>query len=102
MASTYSNTLCGCFSNINICCYGMFCPCCLKADTWAKFNGINCNCYQIFHPNSGFWNRQFYRSAYGMEQNYLGDCIIFCLCCPCANCQDSREVRQRLSIQQET
>jgi hypothetical protein len=36
--------LCECFSDINICLYGCFCPFCLTSENWEKVNGYDCNC----------------------------------------------------------
>ena len=98
MSDKYKNTLFGCFDDISLCLYGLFCPLCLNSNTWAKIRKENCNFYHLYFSNSCFWNRQFFKSSLGMEINYLGDCIIFGLCTPCAICQDAREIKNRLIL----
>jgi Cys-rich protein (TIGR01571 family) len=95
MALTYSHALCGCCSDVSVCLYGAFCLPCLTASTWARLRSEECTPCHCPCPTHPSWVRQFVKRKYGMEANYLGDCVIYTCCFPCANCQDAREVRVR-------
>ncbi|KAK8881789.1 hypothetical protein M9Y10_044425 [Tritrichomonas musculus] len=95
MSSSYQHRLFGCFSDLSVCTYGLFLPFCLTADTWARIRHERCTICHCLCLNHPFWIRQFIKNRYGMETNYVGDCIIYTFCYPCANCQDAREVRTR-------
>lgn len=98
MSRKYETTLFECFQDTATCAYGTFLPPCLAADTWAQLRNEKVSCCHLICINHPFWNRQMIRSKYGMEVNFVGDCIIYTFCCCCANCQDAREVRRRESM----
>jgi len=97
----WSTDLCGCFADGSSCCIGLFCPCCLYGENQQQLDGessqthcciyfmvslIGCCC--IPHMS----RRRLLRQKFGLIEE-CDDCIVTALCAPCANCQESRELR---------
>eukprot|EP01106_Pelomyxa_sp_JSP_P002374 TRINITY_DN13610_c0_g1_i1.p1 TRINITY_DN13610_c0_g1~~TRINITY_DN13610_c0_g1_i1.p1 ORF type:complete len:106 (+),score=18.08 TRINITY_DN13610_c0_g1_i1:22-318(+) len=87
----------GCFDDIMICLQGFFVPCFLSAHTKAKLDERECHlcdccCYNF---NVEWFNRQQIRSKYGMDFNFIMDCVFVTFCTNCVACQQSREVNER-------
>lgn len=95
METGFSTPLFSCFSDMKICCFGMWCPICLNALNWANIQNEKCSFWHCFYRTSSFWVRQHIKSRYAIEENYVGDCIITIFCYQCALCQDARELKNR-------
>ena len=90
---SFQTSLFGCLGDLGICLYGIFCFECLAAQNWANVREEQCSCYHLCCFASPFWTRQDLRKKKGMSTAYLGDCLTYLLCYPCAVCQDARELK---------
>ena len=90
----FKSSLFGCMNDCPICIYGIFCFECLAAQNWASIREENCTCFHLVCLASPFWTRQDLRKKKGMSTSYMGDCLIYLCCLPCAICQDAREIKQ--------
>lgn len=89
----YQTKLTACCIDQSTCLYGLFCPTCLAAQNWADLNEESCSIYHIMCSFNPFWTRQYLKQQVGMEYNFAADCCVFLCCCPCAICQDAREIK---------
>lgn len=100
--SKFQEDLCGCCSDGLSCVIACCVPCgyiCLQASavsTSANFNPVLaffltlcCQCI------GGAISRGKIRQAYGIQGGFVGDCMMWCYCGPCAGCQEYREVKKR-------
>lgn len=92
--SDFSTGLCDCFSDCGICMFTICCPCSQMSRNWADSRDQLCSaCHCIALPNP-MWTRDNIRIRLGQTQGHL--CADYCLyywCCPCAICQDARELK---------
>ena len=110
--SQFSEDLFECTSNMGVCLFGCCVPlgfvcqqiaavskstgegylgsCCL----WALLIFCACPCI------AGAVNRGKIRLVYRIEGGFLNDCLTWTFCCPCAGCQEYREVNRRTVPQQ--
>mmetsp|Transcript_29634 Transcript_29634/g.52895 ORF Transcript_29634/g.52895 Transcript_29634/m.52895 type:complete len:106 (-) Transcript_29634:695-1012(-) len=56
---------------------------------------VPCLCIMCLGCIGAAINRSSIRNHYIMEGSIIGDCLVHCLCGPCAICQEVREVRTR-------
>lgn len=80
------------------CCWETGCP---SANSWALSRHENCGmCHWCAQPHP-LWTRANIRkmnTGRHDEADYCSDWFVYCLCAPCAICQDARELKL---IQQE-
>jgi Cys-rich protein (TIGR01571 family) len=88
--------LCGCCSDCDACCYGLFCPPCAVATAINRFDGsswlLNCLC------QSTCMARNIIREGYRIDGGCCADMCLSFLFYPCVVCQLLRETSVRGSI----
>jgi Cys-rich protein (TIGR01571 family) len=100
----FQEDLCGCCSDglsfIIGCCVplGWICLQASAVSTSANFNPIvafllTCCCQCI----GGAIMRGKIREVYSIQGGFVGDCLLWLCCGPCAGCQEYREVKKRKS-----
>ncbi|CAF0809716.1 unnamed protein product [Adineta ricciae] len=101
----WKESVCDCFHDGQICCYGCWCCCCLYGENVAKLeNNSRCfthccvytllsmfGCCCLIHSAK----RARLRQRYGLVEDACGDCFITCCCPACAICQEAREMKMR-------
>jgi len=106
MAQPWSSGLFGCFDDIGICCYGLFCTPCLYGENVNKLNGVGCYmpccqyyclaglsmCCCVASPN-----RTMIRNKYGLAEEPCNDCCVHVFFSPCAVCQEARELKKQVA-----
>ena len=98
----FQEDLFGCFSDIGSCLWGCLVPCgvvCLQAKAVDKITGngmvVPCLLLLCLSCIGGAINRGTIRTKLGYKADFLCDCLIWCLCGPCAGCQEYREAKTR-------
>ncbi|XP_058494666.1 cornifelin homolog B-like [Solea solea] len=99
-----------CCEDINSCCYGFWCCCCLACDLSDKFGENRClpvcdicspailcsSCgIPLCVPPAGLALRVAIRHRYGLEGSLCKDIATACVCVWCNWCQMDRELKQR-------
>ena len=110
----WSTSLFGCCSDCAVCCTGYCLPCVLYAENGKLLHEFqdsaenhnyaldvvlyltvccvtNCQCIL------GMMRRGEIRRKYGLEESPCNDCLVHCCCHPCAQCQESREMKLHLT-----
>eukprot|EP01024_Parvocaulis_polyphysoides_P036093 TRINITY_DN32123_c0_g2_i1.p2 TRINITY_DN32123_c0_g2~~TRINITY_DN32123_c0_g2_i1.p2 ORF type:complete len:126 (-),score=1.86 TRINITY_DN32123_c0_g2_i1:538-915(-) len=102
--SHFSSGLCGCCSDMPICCIGMEVGPCLVGDNYHRISGQDgcstCCLYTLLSYCGlcaivGCNVRKQVREKYGIQKEPCGDCCVHCFCAPCAICQEAREIKHR-------
>lgn len=113
----YETGLCDCWSHGSVCLLSTFCSPCIFNRTGAvfarptnetidtaksEFFGAPCLTYYLIAACFGCvvsvyqgGQRGKYRARYGIDGNGCNDCLISCICQPCALAQDDLEVELR-------
>ena len=97
-------SLFGCFSDMNTCCYGFWCLPCLFGDNAEKIDGSNCigmclaywcllGCDLCWIPH--LMKRKKLREKFNFKQETAKDCLVTAFCAGCAVCQEARELESR-------
>ncbi|KAK8537338.1 hypothetical protein V6N12_043504 [Hibiscus sabdariffa] len=105
----WSTGVCGCCSDVSICCLTTFCPCI----TFGRSAGIiskgrvscweNCVLYVLVHHLLGLFPsvlcgcvyRRKMREEFGLKQGPCHDFFVHCFCHYCALCQEYRELENQ-------
>lgn len=90
---SYSGGPFACFSDINICLYGIFCTPCQNGRNHAKIRQEECTICHCINPIAEYWIRKELEKKNGEDGNDVTDCLIGCICMPCAVCQDARNLQ---------
>ncbi|KAK9813512.1 hypothetical protein WJX73_003334 [Symbiochloris irregularis] len=99
----WSSSLYGCFSDISLCCLGLWCPCILfgrivqREINDPEGEGKFCRAYCISNIAGadavvGGRNRTRLRSRYQLKEAPCSDYCVHWVCGPCALCQESKEL----------
>lgn len=97
-------SLCSCFDDWNICCYGCWCTARLYAKNAQQINGTNYDEAYFTYLNFGHdacpWipvtaTRKALREKYGLPEEPCDDCTVIFWCAPCSVCQAARELKIR-------
>ena len=104
----WKHSLCGCFSDCGICCWGYWCPCWLYGDTAKKLDqargdpdaGCCLDCWIMFllqfcclQGFAGCIRRRDLRETYALQGEDCPACCAYTCCGGCAICQDANEFR---------
>jgi Cys-rich protein (TIGR01571 family) len=88
----FGSGLYDCFYDLGVCLQTSFCPPLQQYINFAESRGELCTFVLCLTVTSPVWTRANIRRARGMPLNFVNDCITYCMCCPCATCQDAREI----------
>ncbi|XP_020327084.1 plac8 onzin related protein 6 [Oncorhynchus kisutch] len=95
----WSSSICDCCDDMNICCFGFWCPCCLRCQTSTDFG--ECFCLPLLDistswlPAASLALRSTMRERYRIQGSICDDCLLVTCCTPCAWCQMARELKLR-------
>ncbi|CAF3560568.1 unnamed protein product [Rotaria socialis] len=103
-ANDWNESLCGCFSDLKICCCGWCCLPCLFGDNAEKIDGSSCvgmclaywllaHCDLCWVPH--LMKRKKLREKFHFKEDTAVDCLVTAFCAPCAVCQEARELKLR-------
>lgn len=116
--SDWSSSIFGCFSDMPICCKGLWCPCDLYGHNLENTGNDSSKAGCLTHCLLGSWygcplhfilgplaywftcdpclgarHRRLLRFKYGLKEKPCGDCCTHCWCHPCALCQEARQLK---------
>ena len=78
------------------CLFGTISPCFLNASNLSAVRKEDCTIFHCLCCYSPFWVRQSLKKQLEIQRDYCDDCLAIAFCCPCAICQDSREIHWNL------
>ena len=94
-----------CLEDLDVCCYGTFCLCCLLGDngvlvqrTWNE----DCCCSAMCPCCVTMAHREYIQTYHNLEDDCGDACMVSYFCFPCAACQHGRELNHRQSEGHET
>merc|ERR1712196_175093 len=101
----------GCIEDPAVCCLGWLCPCVVYGQTSEVMSGDGClmpavlfNCCPLC--TVCLWaparRKQLRTDLGGLPEEPFGDCLFWCLCTSCANCQEARELKKQLALRPKT
>jgi hypothetical protein len=96
MTNGYTSGLFDCLTDIGGCLTLTFCGWTLipSACIWADARAEDCRPCHCICGVPPIWHRRVIRDSNGIHTSqYCGDCCLYLFCCPCATCQDCREVK---------
>lgn len=96
MIQGYHSGLMECFIDGSTCIYGTLCPCYLNASNASALKQEDCSIVHCIFCYSPFWVRQRLKRQIEIQPEYCDDCLAITCCCPCAVCQDSREIHWKI------
>ncbi|CAF3914821.1 unnamed protein product [Rotaria sordida] len=85
----WSTTLCSCCTNMKLCCFAFFCPCCFEYKLYKQAGENICGC---MCPGSRFALRTKIRTAFRIEGDLCNDCCVSTFCPCCSAIQMAREL----------
>ncbi|KAL0970244.1 hypothetical protein UPYG_G00239290 [Umbra pygmaea] len=92
--------ICDCCEDIQICCFGFWCPCCLMCQISSDFG--ECFCLGLLDmcaswiPSASLALRSSMRERYRIQHGSIcSDCAVVTFCTQCAWCQMARELKHR-------
>jgi Cys-rich protein (TIGR01571 family) len=98
----WEENLFGCCAAGGFCCLVMVFPCCYPVFQGFIVNKATgescfapCCCSLMLCCVGGAMNRGKIRDRYLIQGSFCSDCLVHCLCTPCAICQEYSEVRNR-------
>uniref|UniRef100_A0A667Z9R1 Plac8 onzin related protein 6 n=2 Tax=Myripristis murdjan TaxID=586833 RepID=A0A667Z9R1_9TELE len=96
----WSSSLFSCCDDMGICCFGLWCPCCLACQVTSDFG--ECLCLPLLDgltggmiPAATMALRSTLRERYHIQGSMFDDCCIATYCYSCAWCQMARELKLR-------
>ncbi|XP_071189755.1 cornifelin homolog A-like [Salvelinus alpinus] len=95
----WSSSICDCCDDMKICCFGFWCPCCLRCQMSTDFG--ECFCLPLLDifvnciPAVSLALRSTMRERYRIQGTICNDCLLVAFCTPCAWCQMARELKLR-------
>ncbi|XP_062849390.1 plac8 onzin related protein 6 [Trichomycterus rosablanca] len=96
----WSSGLCDCCEDMSICCFGLWCPCCMMCTTSQEFGECLClplldYCCGAIIPPVTLSMRSSMRERYRLQGTMCDDCCVVRCCTLCAWCQMARELKFR-------
>jgi Cys-rich protein (TIGR01571 family) len=94
--SGYTTGLFDCFSDMAICGRFVLLGWCWvpSGANWAGSQREECRCIHCIAQPVPCWTRANIRKLRGVrESHYVKDTALYIFCCPCAVCQDAREMK---------
>ncbi|KAI6648511.1 Protein PLANT CADMIUM RESISTANCE 3-like [Oopsacas minuta] len=99
MSGSWSNGLCGCFSDFKLCIITYFCPCITFMNTAVKVHGDDSKikyCLALFVPLLGLYclcnTRRVTVEQKGIDESAIVSLLLVWFCGVCALIQQAREV----------
>eukprot|EP00999_Lentomonas_sp_LEN2_P001248 NODE_2268_length_610_cov_79.552795_g2218_i0.p1 GENE.NODE_2268_length_610_cov_79.552795_g2218_i0~~NODE_2268_length_610_cov_79.552795_g2218_i0.p1 ORF type:complete len:121 (-),score=14.99 NODE_2268_length_610_cov_79.552795_g2218_i0:44-406(-) len=100
--SQWNTGLLDCTVDLATCIKGMTCPFYLLGKNKADVDGRPMSFMDLLGMPSVYFTRQQLRAKYGMGNEDLKDAVAVMFCCPCAMCQDARELQIRKQVETMT
>uniref|UniRef100_A0A3P8Z4E7 Uncharacterized protein n=1 Tax=Esox lucius TaxID=8010 RepID=A0A3P8Z4E7_ESOLU len=97
--TTWSSGICDCCEDIQICCFGFWCPCCLLCQISSDFG--ECFCLGLLDmfsgciPSTSLALRSTMRERFRIQGSMCSDCAVVTFCTLCSWCQMAREMKVR-------
>ncbi|XP_071753711.1 placenta-specific gene 8 protein-like [Centroberyx gerrardi] len=107
-SNQWSTSICGCFDDLQVCCFAYWCFPCFACSTTSEFG--ECFCLPLLDvlwttlqmglvpsciPPVSMSMRVAVRSRYGIQGDMAGDCVYATFCNICSWCQMAREIKRR-------
>ena len=97
MENKFKYSLFGCFDDIDICLYVLFCPLCQNAENLAKIRSEDCGPFHILCYFNPFWIHQYIKEYKKKKFDYFDDFLSFTFCWNCSICRDSRILKNYIN-----
>uniref|UniRef100_A0A667Z7G9 Placenta-specific gene 8 protein-like n=1 Tax=Myripristis murdjan TaxID=586833 RepID=A0A667Z7G9_9TELE len=107
-SNQWSTSICGCFDDLQVCCFAYWCFPCFACSTTSEFG--ECFCLPLLDvlwttlqlvsfptctPPVSMAMRVAVRNRYGIQGDMSGDCVYATFCNICSWCQMAREIKRR-------
>ncbi|XP_046904955.1 cornifelin homolog B-like [Hypomesus transpacificus] len=103
----WTSGICDCFEDMQTCCLGFWCPCCLACQVTSGFGESHClpllDCISggMISPTT-LALRSSLRERYRIQGSIADDCCMIFWCSSCSWCQMARELKARRTAVQQT
>ncbi|KAJ8008375.1 hypothetical protein DPEC_G00104170 [Dallia pectoralis] len=95
----WSSGICDCCEDIQICCFGFWCPWCLLCQISSDFGECFCLCMLDWFsgciPATSMALRSTLRERFRIQGSICSDCAVVTFCTQCSWCQMAREIKLR-------